>query len=95
MEQKNDNKWIEDAFKEAQPKIDGKTIEEFSHYMDEAFHKEFGHTMVGFTLAFGPEAAAEATVAMMESKTIARLAQCFFAAGYKVRMEEEKKGGEK
>jgi hypothetical protein len=83
MEQKNDNKWIEDAFKEAQPKIDGKTIDEFAH------------TMVGYTLSFGPKAAAEATVAMMEHKSIATLVKCFFAAGYKVRMDEDKKGGEK
>ena len=55
MEQKNDNKWIEDAFKEAQPKIDGKTVDEFAEHMDKAF----------------------------------------FAGGYKVRMDEEKKGGEK
>ena len=95
MENNKDNKWIEDAFKAAQPKIDGKTVEEFSDYMNEAFRKEFGHTMVGYALAFGPKDAATATVAMMEHQAIHRLAMCFFASGYKVRMDEEKKGGER
>lgn len=95
MEQKNDNKWIEDAFKEAQPKIDGKTFDDFAEHMEKAFKGEFAHTMVGYTLAFGPKSAAEATAAMMELKSVATLVKCFFAAGYKVRMDEEKKGGEK
>ena len=95
MEQKNDNKWIEDAFNEAQPKIDGKTVEEFAAHMEDAFESEYAHTMVSFMLSFGPSYATEATVAMMEHKSVATLVKCFFAAGYKARMEEENKGGEK
>lgn len=94
MEQKNDNKWIEDAFNEAQPKIDGKTVDEFAEHLCEAFNREFTHTMVSFALSFGFSQASEATVAMMEHESVATLVKCFFSAGYKARMEEEKKGGE-
>lgn len=93
MEQKNDNKWIEEAFKEATSKIDGKTVEEFAAHMEKTFKEEFPHTMAAFTLSFGAEKAAKMAALFFADHDIFVLAKCFFAGGYKVRMDEEGKEG--
>ena len=90
------DKWILEAFENAQPKVDGKTVEEFSKDMEKRFKEEFPQSMTAYTLAFGPEAAAKCTALMFAERDFFTLVKCFFGSGYAVRMKEEerKKGGE-
>ena len=78
------DKWIEEAFKNAVPDIKG-----FSEKMSGMFMKDFPFTMKAFEFAYGKEAGLKASLAMLRDTDLVILCQCFFSSGYVARMHED------
>ena len=92
---KND-KWIEDAFKEAQPLVDNKTIEQFTDHIDKLFADLFPFVMTAFEKTYGQAVAIGFGLDMIKNPNLFSLLKAFFLSGYKAKVEElekERDGG--
>ena len=90
------DKWIENAFENAEPMIDGMDVDEFAEHIEKLFIEDFPHTMTCYTEAFGEKTAMKFAKMMLLDRDVLQLCKCFFTAGYRMRgeWEKEKKGGE-
>lgn len=86
-------KCFEDAFKNAEPKVDGMNTEQFADMVADKFKAEFPVTMTSFEQAYGHEKAMKIAHMMIIDGDIFTLCKCFFMSGYYERIHDEKKGG--
>ena len=89
-------KWIINAFTDALPTFDGKSLEDFADHVENTFTEAFPAIMAAYEAAFGDNKAMKFAMMMLADTDLLPFLQCFFTGGYhakEVELDKRKEEG--